>query len=497
MKTTTHTQLAIFLLLGFIFSENLQAENYYWTQYRDGQAQNFPSAAAACTYPPVENSDHVVFSAAGFRVIHPGAVTCLQLATHPDGHTNGPESYRQLGANRSGDSCTANTIYDPVNLGCISSNGSAKGPSELPICTVSPIGPDSGNIFEATTDYKNNISSLEFVRAYNSLDGVTRHNYSTKLQVSESSVIRTTAQGKEFFYSVSGTSVTPGATDLGKLTKLSNGWLYTSVTGEAFAFDTNGQLTQQTSPTGQQLYLSYSGNTITVSDQFSQVLTITEDAQHQPLSLTAPGVTIQYSYDANEQLVEMARRKGGITEQLQYHYEDARNNTLLTGVTDERGVRIRSWAYDDQGRAISSQSAGGAGLTQVTYNSDGTSKVTNELGKSTLYRFLDTAGTKRVSAIEGEPSANCPASNSTFTYNDRGQVLTQTDAKGFITTYAYNERGLETSRTEASGTPQARTITTTWHATSNLPLTITEGGKVTTYNYDMQGRQTNRTENAP
>ena len=73
---------------------------------------------------------------------------------------------------------------------------------------------------------------------------------------------------------------------------------------------------------------------------------------------------------------------------------------------------------------------------------------------------------------------------------------TQTDAKGFVTTYTYNDRGLETTRTQASGTPQARTTTTTWHATFNLPLTVTEGGQVTTYTYDTQGRQTSRTQTA-
>ncbi|WP_345945801.1 RHS repeat domain-containing protein, partial [Pseudomonas sp. dw_358] len=70
--------------------------------------------------------------------------------------------------------------------------------------------------------------------------------------------------------------------------------------------------------------------------------------------------------------------------------------------------------------------------------------------------------------MTGEPSDNCPASNSTYTYDDRGQVLTKTDAKGFITTYTYNDRGLEASHTEASGTPQARTTTTTWDPTRFL-----------------------------
>ncbi len=208
------------------------------------------------------------------------------------------------------------------------------------------------------------------------------------------------------------------------------------------------------------------------------------------------GLDIKYVYNNTGQLLHADRVRSGQAESRTYHYDVPGKQALLSGITDERGVRVATWSYDDQGRAISSEQAGGTGKVQISYNADGSSTVTNELGKKTVYRYQVIQGVKHIVAVEGEPSANCPASNSTFTYNDRGQVLTQTDAKGFITTYSYNDRGLETTRTEASGTPQARTTTTTWHATFNLPLTVTEGGQVTTYTYDTQGRQTSRTQTA-
>ncbi|OEC48542.1 hypothetical protein A9G05_26075 [Pseudomonas sp. ENNP23] len=158
-------------------------------------------------------------------------------------------------------------------------------------------------------------------------------------------------------------------------------------------------------------------------------------------------------------------------------------------MTDERGIRYATWAYDDQGRAISSEHAGGAEKVTVAYNADGSSTVTNALGKRTTYRFQTIQGVRRITAIEGEPSANCPNSNATFTYDDRGLVKTRTDNKGHVTTFDYNERGLEVSRTEAFGTPQARTVTTTWHPMLFLPLTVTEPDRITTYRYDDQGRQ--------
>ncbi|MCC6208978.1 MAG: hypothetical protein IT488_12620, partial [Gammaproteobacteria bacterium] len=56
-----------------------------------------------------------------------------------------------------------------------------------------------------------------------------------------------------------------------------------------------------------------------------------------------------------------------------------------------------------------------------------------------------------------------------------------------------NGRGLETSRTETYGTPQARTITTTWHSTLALPALITESGKTTAFTYDSNGLLTQKT----
>ncbi|WP_285961991.1 RHS repeat protein [Pseudomonas tohonis] len=197
--------------------------------------------------------------------------------------------------------------------------------------------------------------------------------------------------------------------------------------------------------------------------------------------------SVSYTYNSIRRLTAVTTTRDAVVSSQTYHYEDA-NPNLLTGITDERGIRYATWAYDDQGRAISSEHAGGAERTLVSYNADGSSTVTNALGKRTTYRFQTIQGIRRITAIEGEPSANCPNSNSTFTYDDRGLVKTRTDNKGNITTFDYNERGLETSRTEAYGTLQARTVTTTWHPTLFLPASVIEPDRITTYSYDDQGR---------
>ncbi|WP_095101697.1 DUF6531 domain-containing protein [Pseudomonas sp. Irchel 3A5] len=368
-----------------------------------------------------------------------------------------------------------------------------KGTPPPETCIGNPINIAVGNKFQTEVDYQTlPTGGLVFARTYNSLDGIWRHNYSTYLRFAIGKLSLVRADGRESFFSVSADAVTAYPTELGRLSKTAQSWLYEAVNNEQFSFDSTGKLTSWTDAQGGQQRLAYTGGVVTVTSSTGQTLSFTEDDQHQPLTLMAPGLRVSYAYDTNKHLASLTRTRGSQVDRRLFHYEDTRNPALLTGITDERGVRFATWAYDAQSRAISSQHSGGAGLTQITYNADGSSTVTNELGKQAVYRYQQISGVKRITSIEGEPSPNCPASNSSYTYNDRGQVLTKTDAKGLITTYSYNERGLETSRTEASRTALARTTTTEWDATRFLPVRVAEPTRTTVYSYDTQGREVSR-----
>lgn len=217
-----------------------------------------------------------------------------------------------------------------------------------------------------------------------------------------------------------------------------------------------------------------------------------EDSKKQPKKLIAKNVQIDYRYNKYWQLISVTRTYPDTFDKRQYLYEDPRDSRLLTAIIDERGMLFATWAYDEQGRAISSEHADGAEKVLVSYNADGSTTVTNELGKKTNYQFKFIQGSKRITAIDGEPTPSCPSSNSTFTYDERGRLKTQTDNKGNITTHTYSDRNLESSRTQASGTPQARTISTEWHPSLFLPVTVTEPDRMTQYTYDDQGRQLNQ-----
>ncbi|PZE10023.1 RHS repeat protein [Pseudomonas sp. 57B-090624] len=276
--------------------------------------------------------------------------------------------------------------------------------------------------------------------------------------------------------------LTPNLPRTGSLI-IENG-LFTYITQEnkILNFDSSGRLSRVIS-NDETTYINQSADTTIIKLPTKEIELKTRNTAL--LSAKLGDIKIDLTYNAHGKLSRLNYSNG---ETRNYFYDDPRNPNLLTGITDERGIRYATWAYDDQGRAISSEHAGGAERTLVSYNADGSSTVTNALGKRTTYRFQTIQGIRRITAIEGEPSANCPNSNSTFTYDDRGLVKTRTDNKGNVTTFDYNDRGLEVSRTEAYGTPQARTVTTTWHPTLFLPASVTEPDRITTYSYDDQGR---------
>jgi YD repeat-containing protein len=486
------TAPALLLLLSV---QAATAADYYWIIYNLSHTVidvRHASASAACDYTLEYLRSHTPDRTYRIREIHPSheyQFACYIQVRYPDTDVfvNMPIPtviYRQ------GGSCPAGKENNKTTGECANDQQKSSCNS-CPCADVhDPINAAVGNSFQTEVDYPSgNLSTLHFTRVYNSLDGLWRHNHSTYLRLTSFAIALVMADGRESFFTFDGSTVTASPTELGRLTKTADTWLYTAKNNDTYSFDATGRLTRWSNAAGTTHLLSYVNGSVTVTDNLGQSLSFTEDAQHQPLTLSTAGVSIQYDYNANQRLSKLTRTRGGQTEQRQFHYEIANKPNLLTGITDERGVRFTTWTFDDQDRATSSEHAGGVEHGDVAYNADGSSTVTNEFGKKSIYRFVTIDGVKRVSAIEGEALGSCPMSNSTFTYDTRGLLKTKTDNKGFVTIYDYNTRGLESTRTEAAGTPQARTTTSTWHATLNLPLTVTEPGRVITYTYDTQGRQ--------
>jgi RHS repeat-associated protein len=352
-----------------------------------------------------------------------------------------------------------------------------------------PVNLGNGNKVQEEQDYIGpGAFPLRFVRTYNSLDGLWRHSYARYLTVKGSQIILVQPDGRgASFALVNGIATAQGA-ELGKLTQQGSGWLYTSSEQERFSFDSQGRLTAWQNANGLSQQLTYANQRVTVKDPFGYTLSYSEDKVHQPLDLQAGQFTAKYAYDSNGRLVSSQRSDGGETRMRRYAYEDYRLPKALTRLWDDKGMFSAHWRYDEQGRAISSQHAGDAMKVAMTYNADGSVTATNALGKRAKYRFQAIQGIPRITAIEGELSANCAASNSSYTYDARGQILTHKDNKGHITQYAYDSQGRQISRTEAKGSAVQRITQTVWDAASGLPARITQGTVSKTFVYDSQRR---------
>ena len=185
-----------------------------------------------------------------------------------------------------------------------------------------------------------------------------------------------------------------------------------------------------------------------------------------------------------------------------YHYEDARFPYALTGITDAKNIRYATWRYDEYGRAISSEHAGGIDKTLIDHGppaehngSETTRMVTNPLGKTELYE-IDDAYWSRVNSITRNASANVPEDVENYDYTARRDPVLNgmTDTEGRRHSYTRDLRGRITSMTKAIGRPEEVTITTDWHPLYRLPTRRVQPGLTTQYNIDDEGRVTSMTQ---
>lgn len=368
---------------------------------------------------------------------------------------------------------------------------------------TNPINLATGNKYQVETDLKGGPRGLRFRRFYNSdgpgstaLGRNWRHSYQSRV------VFETTASGQTavvrqpdgralHFTSTDGSTWTADADVTAHFEADGSDWTLTEDDGSVHRFDANGHLVEWSALQGPHLTLAYGGGRLTsVTDEAGRALTFGYDSDDRLTAVTPDtGTGYLYSYDDASRLSQVTTPD---QHTRQYHYEDTRFPFALTGITNERGVRSATWTYDTAGRAVSSAHADGANHTSVTFNSDGSTTVTNALGKDTTYTFALFNDVHKPVQVTGHPTALCAGANRNYSYTAEGRVASSTDWNGNTTTYQYNARGLEISRTEADGAPEARTITTQWHPTLALPVKITEPTQITEMTYDADGRLLSR-----
>lgn len=391
----------------------------------------------------------------------------------------------------------------PVEPPPVNPNGPLTNDSGTGCANVAAIGDPifaaTGNNFQEEVDYRGP-HGLNLIRRYNSSLPGWVHNYSVRVLAGAALARVIRPDGRAHLFAGSGPGEWTGeAAARERLFKLTPSdasqplWKYLTASNATEWYDAQGRILSITRNGG----MSYTfeqrdGLLRSVRDSFGAALQFAYDGQNRLMSVTTPeGTRVNYSYDAQGRLVQVGYADGSTRS---YLYENSAYPLALTGLVDERGVRLATWSYDAAGRAVSSEHTGGVERFQLAFNSDGSVVVTDPLGMARTQTY-STAGARKVFAGQSQPCAGCLGDAATTVVDAATGLLTQsTDYLGFATLFTNDpRRKLPIAVTRAAGRPEQQLRRIEWATNFRLPALVTESGRTTAYTYDAAGNKLNQT----
>ncbi|MGZ8916140.1 MAG: DUF6531 domain-containing protein, partial [Methylobacter sp.] len=377
------------------------------------------------------------------------------------------------GGTLSGTSCINAPACAPLVRNVITGECGVSPKNNGGICPYAgnPISISTGNKWQHETDLADGAFGLTFDRYYNAsttdnsstLGAGWTHAYtrSSTVQSTGTWVTIRRNDGKAYnFQQSAGVWITDADVpdrleELKDSANVRTGWRYTTADNTVETYNAAGKLVSIADSTGLTQTLAYSDAStattialatdllIQVTDPLGRQLNFTYDSNSRISTLTDPaGGVYRYAYDTNNNLASVTYPDG---TSKTYHYENTGFPHALTGITDENGSRYATYSYDSQGRAISTEHAGGAEQVSLTYNADGTTTVTDALNTARTYNFQTILGVVKSTGQSQPGGSGCGASASALTYDANGNVASRTDFNGNQTTYSYDlSRNLET-----------------------------------------------------
>ena len=232
------------------------------------------------------------------------------------------------------------------------------------------------------------------------------------------------------------------------------------------------------------------------------------DIDYDDPATTTPSLRIDYSYTGTGGEILPLRMSGVTVQDLgtseietiaTYDYYDIYHDAYLKTVIDGKAVSYGNFNYSNVspyiGNMVSSNHPGGADQTTISYDSAYQSTVTNALGRSTVYNFVDVLNVegRRISTIDGVATANCLATTQALSYTPapagapHGYVYERVNRNGSVTRYERDSRGLVTKLTEDALGLDPRITLKEWHPTLHLPTRITTSHMEEVFSYDAAG----------
>ncbi|MFT3806835.1 RHS repeat-associated core domain-containing protein [Arenimonas sp.] len=360
-----------------------------------------------------------------------------------------------------------------------------------------PINSGNGNKFQSEVDIATS-GLLGFTRYYNSaataashlLGAHWTHTYSRKVVVDDDVAMVWRPDGKQFQFVLTGGNWVPDADVVGTLQRFVDGggaltgWTYEAEDArQTENYDALGRLTSIVRLGGESVTLVYNGGVIenndddhlltSVTDQSGRKLVFTYDADRRIDTLSdAAGAVVTYHYDTTGRLVGVDF-PGSTSRSYLYnesaHTSGANLSYALTGIMDEELQRYATFKYAADGRAISTEHAGGVNKYTITYGAEGSALVQRPSGVIASLEFVEILGVSKISGTE-ETSGSTTRANS-YSFDANGRIDVTADASGIQTDRDFNSRGLLTQAIEntANTGSTRRTTQTDWHSTLAIP----------------------------
>jgi YD repeat-containing protein len=241
------------------------------------------------------------------------------------------------------------------------------------------------------------------------------------------------------------------------------------VSSLSFNYGTNGLPATIQRADGRAISFTYSNN---------RVMTSTD---------TAGGVW-NYTYNTNGMLAS-AISPGASPSVRSYHYEDAADATLLTGISIN-GVRYSTYKYFANRKVQESGLADGQEKDSFQYPTNQT-VITDATGHTRTYNFVLDHGVLKTSSIIRSATSNCAAAAAYTFYDPAGWVDYTLDNRGIKTDYSFDAAGKLLSVTSAAGTPVASTRTNLWSGSQLMSTTYADAAgnayKRVNYSYHPGG----------
>lgn len=269
------------------------------------------------------------------------------------------------------------------------------------------------------------------------------------------------------------------------------GYEYRDLEQEAvWRFDSAGRLLTHTQRNGWTMHFTHTANGLIASatNHFGRSAQFNYLSEGNTSVTTPSGGTVYYTFD-NLGRIHGVRAPDNSVKR--YVYEDGRFPSAVTGIFDEAGNRLTTYAYDDQGRAVLSTLALNADKTTILYPTytGGPTGIVDGLGTLRNYGYQVTSG--RLAVVNSSaPSLEGSEDASSRVQDPNGLITSETDFRGVATQYTWDApRHLPRTISEAAGTTDERVTTYQWHSSLRLPTRVTEPRRSTTSTYDSQGNR--------